>query len=1513
MGITYPVIRIILWSDHSIKSMHVRRLNMADNNESTILRSDGEKEYESIEDGVYLLGSSHVFGEATLYDKTKWTRLYVDRIRLPQNNGNIIYLLSDDFESSLKLTNLRTVIFPSNYRSLFIPHLYNGVYCGKRLRVDNAKTRIAKLAKIKEMTKLRPYPGKVLVKQNTNVVFDTSDIYNRMKFIGDKLPPRKIIYGFFNDFKRVLDSMTPTSFAKRICIIDVSSFKFVHGAPLAANKNNPLFILYTALFKTRDNSVLNLDMDFIIASDKMFMKFNPANLTKASFVQFKTALFRIMGSDVDEYIDKLPPEEKEAVTITDEASISKPVVDKVANAFTQYSSPEIKSVVSTTVNSQVKYNTQKNLNTAEIIDRTKKEVSASLSGKGLTQPKKIDYKQMTSERKRANLFKAALGDDYEPLFTDYEYDVEENEDIPEGDESDEIVFGPEENEDVSDEEEVADYVDQEAIDILTKDKKVAEEIEDAIQDNKVPLSSARNSPVNSALDQKLREDQKKVVVQGSTIEEILARDSSDTKIKSDDHSAAMHTTNENVKTVAFNNFDKTYIEELYTKDILNCFNCLNDKTYPFYIIGVKIEDSSDALNLKDTWYVTLMDDQQKKHEIVVDIPKFYENRFIYIKGIKRMILKQNAYMPVVKDTPNTVLVTTDYKGRINISRKDTKSFTDVERLFSLMNKLPDSDNTFVVGDSATGNMKNMRFISTLEYDEIAKSIYSFKTPKCQIYFSREYIKETFEDPTGMKGNEFLIGFENKQPLMINHQTGLDRNGRNIIGIIRDNLSDEQRAIFDSIKPLKTTIYASGRIFDEEIPVVIILLIWEGFRGTLDKMGVEWKFIEGARIQKDPNKMYIKFKDGYFECENTIFAQLMLNGLNKIKANLFTFQQMDTEECYIDYLKAQYGKYAIKNAFITFKEFMMDPIAIEVCRDVSLPTDASGLLIHAVKLLSDNSYLNKASDKMYRVRSCETVAAVLYAAIGAQYARHASSYGKVKMTIPRDAVITALLQVPIVENYSTINPSTEVGKMSAISSKGFRGSNKPRNYTEDKRSYDESSIGKIAMETTDDANVGINRKLVVEPTIDNARGYRKPVEDISELKDVNIFSPVELLTPGTVSRDDPVRSSIAAKQTRHITPIVKSSPALVSNGYDEAIQYHLSSDFVVIAEEDGEVVEVDEKLGFIVVRYASGKHRAINVAPTIVQNGGGGFFLSNVLVGNVTMGEKFKKDYVLAYHTNYFTYSKMNGLRHNIGALVKMAYLSSSDTYEDAGICTKKMSKDIATEIVFKQQKDLQKNSNIVYMVKIGDHVKVGDPLIQFDTAFQDADINKFMSKLDEDEQEIAMDNTNNTLPSKHAGEIVDIRVYSLHDPSQLSENLGKVVKQYWLKGEKKEKLLNKYDASPGILKAGHLLLDSTEPVVSRYGEIKGSKTDVKIEFYISHVDEAGIGDKIVLYGPNKQIISSVVPEGYEPFSEFRPDEEISVITSPGTVARRMVTSVIPVSAAMKIMVELKRKVKDMML
>ena len=89
----------------------------------------------------------------------------------------------------------------------------------------------------------------------------------------------------------------------------------------------------------------------------------------------------------------------------------------------------------------------------------------------------------------------------------------------------------------------------------------------------------------------------------------------------------------------------------------------------------------------------------------------------------------------------------------------------------------------------------------------------------------------------------------------------------------------------------------------------------------------------------------------------------------------------------------------------------------------------------------------------------------------------------------------------------------------ISQKGFSGMNEDNAYTQDKRAYDETMLGIIAISTSPDANCGIVRQLTLEPNIVSPRGYIDIKNDqLDKLKDSNLFSPAELLSPLGVTRD-----------------------------------------------------------------------------------------------------------------------------------------------------------------------------------------------------------------------------------------------------------------------------------------------------------------------------------------------------------------------------------------------------------
>lgn len=1485
--------------------------------------------YENLDYGAYALIPNDIqsFGENVKYASADFNKLHVRKVRLPDGKGNVIYLLSNSFDNTIRFITTKQFITPPSYRKIYFPYWYVGRFMGRRCKVSISGTEKTDRKKIiGAKTKLRLLDMRVLNKTPENIFFFTSDIYNAIVPILNKFNARKNYTIFFNEFSSILNRLTPDPVKEspnkndnnRVLIIDAEQFGFKNGAPLNENKTNPLFLFYLLYLKNRDMKDVNVDLDMMVCSKNMFIKFNPSKLTSKDWPVFRRALFKIMNADLDQYTATLNDAEKSELELSNKDKAVTKIVNDTIEPFTKNVSPSTKLTLANAVEKSFNKKVSQILATDKAIKDVQKKVATEINGE--TEAEKLFKSTLLNDneqhsfiktnpvkdplsQKRERLFNSIGGQKYMPMTTktglvmddddEYDPDIDDEEEI-------DMELSEEDKDDIKDD----------VSEILTDDEEVAEEVMDDIQEKIAPMKDTKKAPVSSPRDQKLREQQKKVMVKESSIEEILDRDYSNVPIESSNKESVMHTSNKNMYNIKFANFNKTYLDQLYTKDLVVAFDSLKDEDRPFYITNIEIKDTSTSMTYKDTWTVHLVDETNKKYTIKVDIPKFVNDRFMWIEGSRWIILNQNFYNPLVKDTPDTVIMTTNY-NKVTIRRKSTKSLSTIERIFTLIKKTGDNK-IFISGDSSRSNTK---YISSLEYDELSRKLFKIKTKTCEIYFSRDYIKENMSDqiPKDKKNDEFFIGFEGKAPILINEDTGLDRVGRTISEIIEQNLPDEYKSMYANIKAPTQLMFVEAKMAGEFIPAIIILVIWEGLKKTLDRMKISWRFDNTAR--KVPvntsGKKYIRFADGVLEYDAKTFAELLMNGLSKLHPEKLRFEDFETEECYSEFIYSQWGSYNGINEIRAFYEFLIDPITKKVCKDMLLPDDPSGLLIRAVQLLADNSYVSKSDDRSYRVRTIEIIPSILYSCLAAQYKAYAKSGGRVPFTLNQNCVIKKLRMEKTVEAYSTLNPVIEVYKTHTISTKGYKGSNSEHSYDEEKRTYDPSSIGKLAMSTSPDANVGITKSLTVEPTITNARGYREPVEDNDTLKDVNIFSPVEMLTPGTERGDDPIRTAIAGKQSQHVVPVANAAPALVSNGFDEALQFHLSDDFVINAEEDGQVIDVNDKLGFIMVKYKSGKTKAINTKVDIVKNSGGGFYMSNQLVPVYTkVGQKFKKDQVLAYHPKYFKYSELNGLRYAMGPIAKVAVASSYNTYEDAGICTYKFASQMATSIVYLENGRFKRNNNILDMVKIGDHVNVGDSLIKFDQSVEDDELSKYLTKLSAENAAILEEESKNDIKTSHAGKVIDIKVYSLLDPSNLSPSLAKIVKQYFDKGISKKEYLNKFDSTESTMKAGYLLTDSTEPIKNKYNTIKGNKgIDVLIEIYIEHGDVLGVGDKIAVYGPNKQIVSELIPQGYEPYSEYRPDEEISILAAPGSISRRMITSILPIMATGKIMKELKEKIR----
>lgn len=1376
----------------------------------------------------------------------------------PMGRGNLGFLFSNSLEDSINYFKSPKNALPKTfYKFYYLNSRYKGKIYNKVYNKKFFDERTQCYEKIEKVGKIKPYKRLFMnPAESYNTFIDMFEYFSIFSQYTNKVPLRKKITLYWNYVKSILKSYDSlTKYEYRFILINLDDMKKHQSMIDNVNDLNHLMIIYYTLYKYHE-IIKDLDFDFYFYTKNKVLKFNPAKaeIDKMYYREFRIQMNKILRS----------VEVKEDKVIEIEQNKEKEEAPKISDMIRDNAVDNVVSDI------------RKFRNLTEIPDKINL----------VKEENDIDKRIREKVEKVANEIDDSII----------------NEDLLEDEEADSAL-----------EEEMIKYVKTKAENEINNDEELIKDIYNETNNN---IISSNSKPLSSPRDKMLREKQKDIVVKGMKIKDIQKIEATHVGIPTKDVSNKIKSPNKNMAKMTFQNFEKTYNETVLSHDITNAFLSLNDKSIPMYIRDIKVEDTSDELNYKETYTIYFEDANRQRHTVKVDIPKFLEDKFIYIGGNKKVIKKQNFFFPVIKTSEDTVQIVTNY-NKMTVRRVDTKSVSSVERMKKLLKDSDEFKKYFKFGNSYHGNEK---YVTTIEYDELSKLLIRFKSKNngCTIYFNQDEAKKYMDDnKIKVPENHMFIGVEHGKPIFVNINNQLS-DGRTIVDIILSHSDPSMTDKLSSIASPKRLMYTKVKVMSQDVAVMALLCFWEGLSRVLKKMDIKYSLSDKKPKDLKISENYLKFSDCWLVYDDSnVGSSILINGIRLLDLEKYSIADMDNTQPYMDYFMKVYGKATIVNALNNFYEFTIDPITKEILSDINLPTEIVELMIYAVSLLADSQFIPETNQRLSRVRSNEVIPAILYEALAKNYVNYRNSNGTKKYSVPQDIVIKNLLALKTVEDYSTLNPALEMEMMHSISAKGFRGSNLDRAYTPEKRVYDQSMVGIIAPSSSPDGNVGVLKTLTAEPAITSVRGYVDIKEDkLDELKDVNVFSPAELMMPLSGSYDDPTRLGHAIKQSKHVVPVKDSSPVLISNGMEEAVRFKLSSDFVVNADEDGTVVEKDEETGIMVVKYKSGKTKAVNLSEFIVKNGGGGFFLSNKLITNLEVGDKFKADDVLAYHQNFFTNDKFNNARMNMGTLAKVAIMSTYNTYEDGTMISQRLADAAATEMCFMVQAVIGKNSNVTYMIKKGNDVLIGEPLIQFDTSYDDNELNVLLANIgDDDMKKQITEESKNTIKAKHSGVIEQIEIYSTVPLEELSPSLKKIVSNYYKTYNKKKAILEKYDpdSKNSVVKCGILCKEPTHQIEpNKYGVIKGKNVDdgVLINFYIKHTEPLEIGSKIANFTALKNTIGEVIPEGYEPYSEYHPDEVVDTIIASNSILSRMVPSIFLTSLGNKCIIELKNKLRE---
>lgn len=1054
--------------------------------------------------------------------------------------------------------------------------------------------------------------------------------------------------------------------------------------------------------------------------------------------------------------------------------------------------------------------------------------------------------------------------------------------------------------------------------------KMEKTSEDIIKEEILSKITPSMSPQRLARIKKIQDEMGNITLGNKTLDQIKTEANSEIiepfNVKAD-------IINNKMKNISFSNFEKGYNEKLMEPDLVNILTKFSQMDRPLYLISLDKEDTSTTMDKKYTYNAVYEDENGKRHSLKFDYPKFVNHKYIHINNSDKLFINQVIPLPVTKVSPEQVQISSNYK-KVFITRFG-KNVSSKAIKFSKI--ITDIDERILKIEYGNNLVPNAPYMTTIEYDNISQKYSSFtlKNQKIVFYFDQKEIRNIC-DTNNLCYTDDRIPFAIKESGKKLEVVLLDANKDIVVGTelspidyISDCLAKEIPDFMETMSKTssgKRLMYTRAKIMAKNVPVVLLLSFLMGLEPLLNKLEIDYQFTETRpRNNSDWNKITIEFKDGYLSYDASKFSNaLIMNGLIDIPTKEYEFLQFSGKDIYFDIFNTLYGRRNIGNAFENFNQGFIDPITEEVLEHCKLPTNFIDLIIYGNTLLENNTCNVDGDMNNFRIRSNELVNAHLYQLLANAYEKYrstADNKNPIKFSVKQNALINSIFASEILEESSTLNPIFEIDRMRATSYKGLGGCNLERAFSSEKRAYNDTMLGVFAQSSPVSANIGVSRVLSLNPNIKSLRGYIEPgsTNRIESLDQTNMLSGAELLVPMTATHDDPQRVAMASTQSRHTISTVDSDVPLFGYGFDKVIGKTISDRFAFKAKDKGVISDLNEKLGYMIIKYENAEPEVVDLTNRQALNTGSGFYINNKLVPNVQVGDKVEAGDIVASNRDFFDYNELTGdTVYKSGPLARVAVIHGSSVFEDSTIMTEEFAEKMASYVTEKKDLVLGKNSNIYHIAKVGDDITVNQPLLVFDESYEDDYLNKILASMADNEKDSIIESGRTNIVSKWNGKLVDVKIYYTIPKEELSESLQQVINEY----ERDIKKRNKIFRDNGINMQDMTTLNDkpsmTEPVNGKIEGIKMGDKHVLIKFFIQTLDKFAGGDKCTYATALKGINQTLIPKGQEPYLASDPDTKIDAFMSMSGYYARMTNS-FPISMALNAtLLGVEKKIKDIL-
>lgn len=996
------------------------------------------------------------------------------------------------------------------------------------------------------------------------------------------------------------------------------------------------------------------------------------------------------------------------------------------------------------------------------------------------------------------------------------------------------------------------------------------------------------------------------------------------------------TINPRLKKISGQRFEEAYNQELMQHDLASILMHFSGVHPAMYINkNIEINDVSTRTDRVLRYTVTFEDEDRKRHRFSFKLPKMYNDKYLFLNGQELNITHQKLPFPITKVQPDRCQLVTNY-NKIFVYRYGAALSPRMVKLKKYLSTAgPDKGISIRKGD-CTG--LNNGYLTTIEFDELAGTFVRIVIGKLNdnitFMFDPDQTGAMFagvNKPDKVRsvsadGKETYEADDTLIPLAvwrktktmplyywISGRTNIVYCGLGPVG----ELSEFMTAAIGQYNPeaqkeLEATsagtkfIYSRARIMSQDIPLILVAGAADpgGLTAVLEKSGIKWDFVDKRPSVDKSITGVVPFADGYLTYDRYPYENsLLMNGLASFPSKEYNFHDMDTRDAYVDIFDLMCGQRTLADNLPAFYYMMVDPITKDVLNRLNMPTDFTKLLLFCNGVLADNSFQIDSVYENSRIRSNEIIMAHLYRELAVAWSNYRSGRTDT-FSIPEDVIIKLLLTSKIVDPKSKLNISLELESDRNVKLKGPSGMNEDHSFTIEKRAYHPTMRGIVATNSTPSGEVGINRHLVTNPGILDARGFITVDKD--DYDGTELLSPGEMLQPFGADSADIERLCMSISQSKHLVPVQSQCSSPISFDMERVAPY-MSHDFAFQAKKDGKVVEITEDL--MIVQYSDGTYDDIDLSEHPARNTDGGFYIMNRMDTKLKVGSKFKAGEILAFDKKTINDNDFFGDPcANVGTLARVSFESNGSVFEDSGYITDTFAHRFATKITKQKRVILSKYANIKYIAKVGQAVQANDPILAFDDTEDEFSSQLLASIADQTADEDEIIATSAPIVSKYTGVIKDITITYTVPLEEMSPSLRKVVEDYTKMANKREKVLAKYI---DVRDANTIVKSSEMAVPDSQGKVAGTKIGegVMIDFNIEYEDVAGNGDKGSITAL-KFTICNVIPAELAGYTESNPDRKIDVGVASFGAFKRMVADVEKIGILTKVLVEEKRRMKS---